>query len=130
MSLIAIASLISMINFSQMGLACSYTVCWAYLSARFFNYFNPNILRWARFTTYYLIAFILLFWVQRIFNQRERRIFLRKNQNKEMISFYHKLFRVFHDGIILTHGERIIYKNSQLVKILEINQPKCPPPPP
>jgi hypothetical protein len=54
--------------------------------------------------------------------QRSRQMFLEKSKNKEMISFFHKLIRAFHDGIILTHGHNIVYKNKVVDNIMDIKK--------
>jgi len=37
---------------------------------------------------------------------------------------FHNLIRIFHDGILLTEGENIVFANLSLEKIFELKHPQ------
>jgi hypothetical protein len=69
-------------------------------------------------SVYFFMTLVAIFAFQRYKLQIRREIFLQKCDTEEILELFHKLMRVYHDGIIVTHNKEIVFKNKQFSDLL------------
>lgn len=117
--MLSIVTFLALIARCQKCLLISYTITYTYIVIRFYFYYTGDILNWLRFCAYYLISLVSIFWLSRIVNHIRRSIFKKTHQARQMFKLFYSLLRVFHDGIILTHEDDIVFQNKRIAKIAE-----------
>lgn len=57
----------------------------------------------------------------RLYMQKERKIFVDSIVQKQLITLFHNLIKVFQDGIIIMEKDNVLYHNETCLKLLERN---------
>ncbi len=84
------------------------------------SYEVQNLYEWIRTSVYFIIIFSICYVFSRLYTQQQREAFKQKLQLRQMSQLFLGLVRVFHDGIIISHNEEIIFKNSKIGKTFDI----------
>lgn len=111
---------ISLLGANQPMLILSYVLSWIYIVVR--SHKMVEFYMWIRISTYFIVIFSISFILARVYTQKQREAFRQKLQMKQMSQLFLSLVRVFHDGIIISHNEDIIFKNKQVNKTFDLQQ--------
>ncbi|CDW87789.1 multi-sensor hybrid histidine kinase [Stylonychia lemnae] len=84
----------------------------------YFQYVYPYL----RYLTLLVFGNAFIYFMSRDAMERDREIFLQKNNKKKLLKLFHTLIKSHHDGITITYGEEILYFNQQSVKIFSTDQ--------
>lgn len=109
----AILSLVTSITYSQFDAFLSTLICVVYNAVRTYFWIHP-LSKYLRFNLYYSATFILIYIIGRGIHQRERDHFNKLKNQKQLLSLFHKLVRVYHDGIIISSNDKIVLYNKQV----------------
>jgi len=102
-------AVLSLIGSNQIALASSYAIVYAYLAAR--NHAVLQFQEWLRSQTYFMIIFLAIFILAHVHTRYQREGFVRKLQSRQVQALFQGLVGVFHDGILISHNEDVIFKN-------------------
>lgn len=122
---IALFAMLSTFSYSQSELLLVYGICLAYLLIRTF-YWIPNLKRYVKFNLYFLMAIAILYYFSRQYHSRERMHFNKSKNQQQLLSLFHKLIRVYHDGIIISTKDDIVLYNEQIANIFEVQDRNNP----
>ena len=64
--ILAINTIVSLVGSCQRSMAASCIITQVYLSARYYNH-TSSLATWLKFVTYFMISFVMIFFIQRIF---------------------------------------------------------------
>lgn len=117
-SILVLVQSFNFISSCQISIALSYCFIWIFVTARFFTETDVKIIFKTKTSFYFLMTFVAIFLFQRRQMQKRRAAFLDKLDLDETFSLVHKLMRVYHDGIVLTNGKEIVFKNKLLSELL------------
>lgn len=117
-SILVLVQAITYIGYCQVSLAISYVLIWLYFTIRFSIDQDINIMIKVEVSVYFFMTLVAIFAFQRYKLQIRREIFLQKCDTEEILELFHKLMRVYHDGIIVTHNKEIVFKNKQFSDLL------------
>ncbi|CDW80514.1 sensor kinase [Stylonychia lemnae] len=89
------------------------------------NFCNIGIadpFRYARFNIFLLTTLGIVYIFSRATHFREREKFEQAKKQKQLLKLFHNLIRVYHDGILITKKENIVYSNTALRQIFNIEK--------
>ncbi|TNV74028.1 hypothetical protein FGO68_gene16903 [Halteria grandinella] len=75
-----------------------------------------------RFSITFLIANVFLCIISRQRETKERERFEVYCKQKRLIELFRTVIRANHDGIVITNGDKIIYNNEKVLKIMKIEE--------
>jgi hypothetical protein len=78
----------------------------------------------AKVSAFFFLSLISIFFFQRFKQKVKREQFLQKLEMKEVFSLFHKIMRVYHDGMLLTNDKEVVFKNRLLAKLLKLDSPQ------
>ena len=107
---------LAFISYNQQSLIISYIIIIIYSFGRSYHWINDNF-RYARFNIFVITMLIVIYIFSRASHKRERKIFEQSNKQKQLLKLFYNLIRVYHDGILITHKEDILYSNKAIDKI-------------
>jgi hypothetical protein len=110
---------ISLLGANQPMLILSYVLSWIYIVVR--SHSVVELYMWIRISAYFIVIFAISFILARVYTQMQREAFRQKLQMKQMSQLFLSLVRVFHDGIIISHNEDIIFKNKQVNRTFDLD---------
>ena len=108
-SIIGLVSPISFLGNCQLSLLASYACSMIYIFIRQYYFTGGDYTFWLRGSNYCMVTFILMFILARFNVAREREKYRLQRQSNQLSHLFHTFMRVYHDGILLSHGENIIY---------------------
>ncbi|CDW78214.1 multi-sensor hybrid histidine kinase [Stylonychia lemnae] len=115
------------ISYCQKTLLFSFLITYCYLIARSW-YWAKDLFTFGVSVGFFLAAFIFIYILARMFQHIERDKFQQKTNQNQLLKMFHNLIRRNHDGIIITQNEEIVFLNSQIFQIFNIEQAKDPNP--
>lgn len=99
------------VSYCQRSLLIMHLVVLAFLIWRMYEHYENELMRWLRFSAFYILAIISTSVFARNRQQRERDFFIQKRARMQILGMFSSLLRVFHDGIILSDEESIVMHN-------------------
>lgn len=101
--IIVLLQSIAYIGICQISLAVSYVTIWVYVTVRFIFLEDINPTNKAKISGTFFLALICIFFFQRQKQQIKRDTFVQQLESKEIVSLFHKIMRVYHDGLLITY---------------------------
>jgi hypothetical protein len=101
-----------------------------YVSIRTF-FHQPNMVNlgnYIRFNMLFAISLILFLLSARKNIQISRDKFIQMEQQAKTLQLFNNLIKLFHDGLIITNNEDILFYNEQVSSIFKVESPsqdKC-----
>jgi hypothetical protein len=118
---IGILSTLITFTYSQLDSLLSYLMCMIYLPWRTY-YWIDNSFRHIKFNLYFGITFVVMYLFSRAYHQRERETFCKMKNQKQLLSLFHNLIKLYHDGIVISTNDNIVLYNKQTAQIFRVNQ--------
>ena len=135
--IMALLGSLSVLSYCQRELFLAYSIGYVYTLARTYFIFPLNdaergpITFWfsyIRSNVFIFMSLAVQYTFSRKYHQHEREQFKEKNNQQQLLSMFHNLLRMFHDGIILTTESNgsptagILYRNNRLEKIFDVQK--------
>jgi hypothetical protein len=105
--------------YCQGSILISYIIAVGYNIIRTHWWMNDTY-RYVRYNVFYMFCFGVMYFFSHRINSRERHRFEQERKQKHMLNLFNNLVKAFHDGIIITEMDNIVYKNKQIQSLLEI----------
>eukprot|EP00347_Sterkiella_histriomuscorum_P012315 403369061 len=106
-------------SYDQRTVLFSYFSIMLYSLVRTYSWINDNF-RYARFNMFVFIALGIVYSFARFSQNRDRERFEQSKNQKQLLRLFHNLIRVYHDGIIITQNQEIVYNNKSVNNVFEI----------
>lgn len=117
--MITLVTSISLLGNCQRSLLLSYLTCSLYIFIRqYFCSIGEEFER-MRHSTYCLITFMLMFILSRLYVMSQRDNFRLSRQSDQLSHLLYSFVRVNPEGILLSHGDKLVYQNDQIPKVFE-----------
>eukprot|EP00347_Sterkiella_histriomuscorum_P017889 403347588 len=111
------------ISYCQKTLFFSFVLTYVYLVIRSW-YWAQSTFYFVISIVFFLAAFIFLYILARSFQHLERDKFQQKLNQNQLLKMFHNLIRRNHDGIIITQNDEIVFMNSQINQIFNLDSQK------
>lgn len=114
---------LSTISYNQHYLLLSYLTCTAYSWIRtYFTLGMSDLPRYFKFNISVVIVLILIYVFSRRVNQTQRVNFIQMKNQSLLINVFSDMIGSFHDGLMITSSEEIVYHNNKLNSIFEVEK--------
>ena len=110
----------ALICYNPVFIAISYIFSAIFISIRS-SFLLTSKVEWARFNLFLYVCFISAYILGRRFTQFKRERFIQNNTLKNAVNMFHSLLRMFHDGILLSESDNILFANQTLEKIFDLD---------
>ncbi len=80
--------------------------------------------KWARQCAFIVLGFIASYIVSRVHMGIKRDNFAQKAKMRQVLSMFQSMLRAFHDGLVLTEDDNIVYSNFAIETIFNLNEDK------
>ena len=117
--LIAMTANLSLMSYNQTRSFIAYTICSCYIFGRLYTNDVPFFV-YLKFVLFFCASFYLIYVFARFFHQREREKFKQSQQQKDLIRLFQNLLIHFHDGILITNNDRILFYNESLNNLFNL----------
>lgn len=97
-----------------------YLFCTVYYSVRTYYWINSNTYRYVKFNVYTILSMMLIYFCSRAFNQIQRERFLQAQKQSELLKLFNNLVKAYHDGLIISNSEGIVFYNDQVSQMLNL----------
>jgi hypothetical protein len=85
-----------------------------------------DLARYFKFNISVVIVLILIYVFSRRVNQTQRVNFIQMKNQSLLINVFSDMIGSFHDGIMITSSEEIVYHNNKLNSIFEVQRGLAP----
>eukprot|EP00347_Sterkiella_histriomuscorum_P008673 403344196 len=110
-------------SYDQRTVLVSYICIMIYSLVRTLKWINDDF-RYARFNIFVVTALGIVYTFARFSQNRDREKFEQVKNQKQLLRLFHNLIKVYHDGILITQNEEIVYNNKAVENIFNINNKK------
>ena len=119
--IIGILSTLVTFTYSQLDCLITYILCMIYMVIRTMYWIEQRF-RHIKFNIYFSLTFAVLYLFSRAYHQRERENFCKMKNQKQLLSLFHNLIKLYHDGIVISTNDNIVLYNKQTAQIFRVNQ--------
>ncbi|CDW85931.1 sensor kinase [Stylonychia lemnae] len=112
---------VAFISYDQRSILLAYIFIFAYSMWRTYDWIADPF-RYARFNIFLITTLGIVYIFSRATHLREREKFEQAKKQKQLLKLFHNLIRVYHDGILITKQEEIVYSNKAMRQIFNIKK--------
>lgn len=108
--------LLCLTSYNQLFFSICLILTLAYNIARYYQ-FEDDLYVYCVFVASQILFTGVCLFVSRVYMFKERQAYNSYTGQKQLISVFHNIMKVFHDGIVVAQKETILYHNEQSLKL-------------
>jgi hypothetical protein len=103
--------ILSLVSYNQVTFTITCLTSFLYLVLRSQNFYDEGYI-YTMFIIKEGLSTLICLVVSRIYLKKERDMFHNEETHKQLTTLFHKLVKIFHDGIIIINEDNILYYND------------------